>query len=554
MLRSRLARSLLVLAAALGLVLVPGSAQAAGETASRVDVDAQLAIDGSLVVRETISFDAEVPETVVQRLAGQREGTGDTVYTFTITGIGASADGKDLAPAINHANNNTTITVKPAGARVIVISYTVTGATTRLADGSTQFQWRVLQGLSLNVVEVSGVVRVPADAVDYRCQAGAPGAEHTCGLYSGGTHNSRDLSFNDGPRGVGEVVEPGLRFPEGQVAVTEQISHRWSLDRAFTPGWPQLLSALGVLLVGGLALLSLHRRAGRDILAPRATTVAEFQPAGENVSTFVVTDEVRPAHVGTVSDEHVDPLDVVGSVLDLAVRGHLLITQLPPQNGFVDWSLTRTGKSPDALADFEQRLLDAVGDTTVSSLAASVAPAVKEVQEALYRDVVRRGWFSRRPDRVRRAWSRWGWIGIAVAIAATALLVALTTYGLVGLALIAVALGLMLVAQEMPARTAAGSSLLAGLRALAVQLDTQPTSHLPKGQEYREVSRILPYAVVLGGWDRWLEALVAADDDEGTADPTDLAWYHAPDDWHLQQLPASLDAFVNAVRGRLFAR
>ena len=60
--------------------------------------------------------------------------------------------------------------------------------------------------------------------------------------------------------------------------------------------------------------------------------------------------------------------------------------------------------------------------------------------------------------------------------------------------------------------------------------------------------------MVLGGWDRWLEALVAADDDEGTADPTDLAWYHAPDDWHLQQLPASLDAFVNAVRGRLFAR
>ena len=82
MLRSRLARSLLVLAAALGLVLVPGSAQAAGETASRVDVDAQLAIDGSLVVRETISFDAEVPETVVQRLAGQREGTENPSHTL----------------------------------------------------------------------------------------------------------------------------------------------------------------------------------------------------------------------------------------------------------------------------------------------------------------------------------------------------------------------------------------------------------------------------------------------------------------------------------------
>ena len=45
-----------------------------------------------------------------------------------------------------------------------------------------------------------------------------------------------------------------------------------------------------------------------------------------------------------------------------------------------------------------------------------------------------------------------------------------------------------------------------------------------------------------------------SDDDEGVPDPTDLSWYHAPDDWHLQQLPASLDAFVNAARGRLFAR
>jgi len=49
---------------------------------------------------------------------------------------------------------------------------------------------------------------------------------------------------------------------------------------------------------------------------------------------------------------------------------------------------------------------------------------------------------------------------------------------------------------------------------------------------------------VLGGWERWLQVLVENDDDVGVPDPTDLSWYHAPDDWHLQQLPASLDAFV----------
>jgi hypothetical protein len=112
----------------------------------------------------------------------------------------------------------------------------------------------------------------------------------------------------------------------------------------------------------------------------------------------------------------------------------------------------------------------------------------------------------------------------------------------------------MFVATEMPARTASGTALLGGLRVLAMDLDTKPTDQLPKGREYETVSRVLPYAVVLGGWERWLDALVASDDDEGVADSEDLSWYHGPADWHLQQLPASLDAFVNAARGRLFAR
>jgi hypothetical protein len=92
------------------------------------------------------------------------------------------------------------------------------------------------------------------------------------------------------------------------------------------------------------------------------------------------------------------------------------------------------------------------------------------------------------------------------------------------------------------------------MRVLAMDLDTAPTDQLPKRKEYATVSRILPYAVVLGGWERWVRVLASSDDDEGVADPTDLSWYHAPADWQLQQLPASLDAFVNAARGRLFAR
>jgi hypothetical protein len=63
----------------------------------------------------------------------------------------------------------------------------------------------------------------------------------------------------------------------------------------------------------------------------------------------------------------------------------------------------------------------------------------------------------------------------------------------------------------------------------------------------------LPYSIVLGGWDRWLDALVAADAAE-VVDATELDWYHGPDGWELQDLPACLGAFITVVTGRLFAR
>lgn len=551
-------RRLLGIAALIGaLGLVAALAHADGEKAASYTVNGELRADGSFTVSETIAFDGAAPATLTQRLANYRDEANDVRYTYAIRDIKAVSDSKDLSPTITQENGYTVISVPTASVSQLTISYVVDGATSRSDDGSVVFSWRVLQGLSVPVVTATGSIAAQTLARDYTCVSGPPASTQTCGMYSGGTHDSKALQFTDGPRGQGEVVTVGMRFDAGIVAVTENKSVLWSLDRAFTPGLPQLLSALALLVIGGVVIWLLHRRAGRDAVSARPQTVAQFVPVAAGQSDFQVVDGVRPGHVGTIADEHVDPLDIIGTLLDLAVRGHLRITQLPAAGGITDWTLTRLSGS-DELAPFETRLLDAVvpgGETTkVSALAATVVPAVSAVQSDLYDEVVARGWFSRRPDMVRAFWSRIAWVAVAVAVVVLVLLVAFTTYGLLGLALLAPALGLMFVGQEMPARTASGSALLGGLRVLAMDLDTKPTDQLPKGSEYETISRILPYAVVLGGWERWLQVLVENDDDEGVADPTDLSWYHAPDDWHLQQLPASLDAFVNAARGRLFAR
>lgn len=176
------------------------------------------------------------------------------------------------------------------------------------------------------------------------------------------------------------------------------------------------------------------------------------------------------------------------------------------------------------------------------------------MQDALYEDVVARGWFESRPDSTRSSWRVRGWVALGVAVVAAVLLVAFTNLGLLALVLLAIAAGLVWIADRMPRRTAAGSALLRGLEALSAVLAIQPTDHLPKGRELPEVSRLLGYTVVLGSKERWIEALVAADDDVEAPDPDALDWYHAPDTWHLQDLPASLTQFVHTVQGELFAR
>ena len=84
-------------------------------------------------------------------------------------------------------------------------------------------------------------------------------------------------------------------------------------------------------------------------------------------------------------------------------------------------------------------------------------------------------------------------------------------------------------------------------------LAQQRTDVFAPGKELEQISRLLPYAVVLGGKDRWIHALVKADPDPNP-DPTELDWYHAPDDWHLQQLPQCLDALIASLQGHLFGR
>ena len=544
---------------AVGLLTGPLTLPAHAEgTASSFVADANLGRDGVLRVTSTVTFTGAAPAQLSQKFETRENLVGDRQYVQTLTDISATAKGSPVTPEVETDDRFTTVTVPTNGATEVVLSYTVRGAVVATETG-TALRWRLLQGLNASVNEFRGTVEVPAMFTYLRCTAGPPNSTVPCNFAAGGTDDAPVPTFRDGPRGMGEVVAVDIGFPPGAVTANEQVDRRWTVGSAFSARPLPLALALGLLTLGGLALFALHRRAGADkVSADRISRAGEFVPVGPGHAEFRVVEEIRPGHVGTVVDERVDPIDITATLLDLAVRGHLIIEELPRASQFAptDWVLARRS-APDPLRPFEQELLDgmlAEGQSVrVSEVSNRVQERIGQVQDKLYDEVVEHGWFERRPDATRNKWTQLALGGLILAAVITGLLAAFTTFGLVGLALIVIALGLAFVAQEMPARTAKGSALLSGLAALRSDLLSQPTDRMPPGHELRELSEVLPYAVVLGGADRWLDAIVATDTDT-VADPADLSWYHGPANWHLRDLPDSLRNFITTVSGSLFSR
>ena len=381
----RLLRLLVVLFVTLACFFAAPVAHAEDPVADSYVFEGRLDAAGLLTVTETIRF-SRPPAELTQRLAQRAPIDRYRAYEYGISDITVvGADGVNITTEGEY----TVITMKPTGNEV-KISYSVTG-TTRPETGNsgelTVFTWRPLQGLSVAAERVSGTLSVGAIPQLVDCTAGPPGSLDKCQLFAAGTHNAQMPQFESATRGEGEQVTFTVGFPASQVAATAKIHEQWSLDRAFSVNLTTVGLALAALVLGGLLLWWLHRRTGVDqAFSGEVSAVGTFRPIGDGESVFLPAEGMRPGLVGTVADERVDPVDITATLLDLAVRGHLRITELQhAQHGLLDWQFTRLSNPGDELAAYEARLLNAVVPDGVTSLASQLpevlAPAIAEVQD-----------------------------------------------------------------------------------------------------------------------------------------------------------------------------
>lgn len=564
-----------ILTAVIGLT-APTAASAQGfESTPRFDVDITIEPAGTVLVTETIVQDfGTTPRHGIFRYIPDRlhyDDRYDRVYPIDLIAVRASQGTPDDVE-IREEDGSFVIRigdpdVEITGEHVYTIVYRVEGALNRF-ETHDELYWNAIGTDWEQPIGGSRVrVRGPAPIDRVACFTGPFGSALPCArarIRDGAavfTHQGLDAY---------SAFSVVVALPPRTVATVGPIlEERWSLDRAFSRTPSTVGGSLGLLalVAGGFGWLVWRR--GRDlrfrgspvdqVMGP-ATGGGEAQAVplfegDEGPVEFAPPEGIRPGQVGTLIDEQANTLDVTATIVDLAVRGYLVIEEIEKRwfLGKPDWRLTRRSKETDDLLGYERRLLDGLfegGDEVLlSDLRKRFAERLQKVKDALYAEVVARGWFLGRPDTVRRTWAGIG-IGVLVlGVGATIALARWTKLGLLGVPLVLGGLLVLVGARWMPRRTALGTAMTRRVNGFRRVIETAET-HMSRWAEQENVfTRFLPFAVVFGATDKWARAF------EGLAQgaPEDTGWYVSSRPFVYHEFADRLDSFAVTTSGTISA-
>jgi uncharacterized membrane protein YgcG len=419
-----------------------------------------------------------------------------------------------------------------SGRQTYRITYDVSGAMNAFPDHDELF-WNVNGGLwDVRTQAVTAVVHAPAAPQQATCYQGAAGSDEACRftITSSGVDFAATRPF--APRGQLTIV---AALAKGVIAEPKPIITRDgdNLLGYFEPQ-PLWLALAAFALAVGLAFLYWRwYTVGRDARA-HETIVPEYEPP----------DKARPAQLGVILDESADTKDVTATIVDLAVRGYLTITEEPQAWIFSkkDWSLHATGKAPDQLLPYEMIVYDGLfkdgADVKVSELRTHFISSLRAAQGALYRDSANRKWFATRPDRVRQGYGGLSVLAIIAGVGIAWLLGRTLGAGLVGLAVVVVGLVAMAVARVMPAKTAAGAELLRRSLGFRQYMEVAEKERQRFAERENIFSEYLPYAIVFGCVDKWARAFKDIDTSAQTS-----SWYVGNAPFNAGLLSSSLQGF-----------
>ncbi|GIV67198.1 DUF2207 domain-containing protein [Caldilinea sp.] len=383
----------------------------------------------------------------------------------------------------------------------------------RYYPGGEQLWWKAVFGdRQFPVLESRVRVFVPAPATIDEWAAYINGGDAREAVTVERLDDDRAIVFTtQRTLSAGEELEVRVQFTHGVVAGSapawqadaDAEAARLEAEQAFRDRWgPVATVILGVftlvLLLGGPALVYLMwYNYGRDKPVAR---IADYLPEPP--------DDLQPGLAGVLLDESADMQDIVATIVDLARRGVISITEVK-ETGFFRMGtdfIYRLEQKDAPLAPFEQKLVDAIFGTKnerkLSELKNKFYKDIPKIKTAMYEALVERGYYRSNPESVRTQFGCLGGVAMAAAIGLSFLLIIwlidLTPAALCpGIGLFAVAISLLIAARFMPRKTDAGAEAAARWKAFKEYL--QNLEKYTDVEAQKEIwDRWLPYAIAFG--------------------------------------------------------
>jgi uncharacterized membrane protein len=248
-------------------------------------------------------------------------------------------------------------------------------------------------------------------------------------------------------------------------------------------------------------------------LMAHESIVVEFAPPELDAAS---KRPLRPAEIGVLLDERADTLDVTATIVDLAVRKHLVIKEESSGGVFglfkhKDYELDRLEPETNDLLPYEQELKDAFfesGETVkLSDLKNKFHDDLTKVKSTLYKQALADKFFPYNPETIRNIVRVAGIVGVVLGIVFMWGLGALISGGAyLGIPLAVAGVLLLIFAGAFPRRTATGRVLYRrslGFRRFMVESDKERQKFAERANIFHEY---LPYAIVYGCVDRWANA------------------------------------------------
>jgi len=487
----------------------------------RLDALIDVSPDGSIAVEETI----------VPRFTGSWNGIFRTIpveyrtpqglnYTLRLDVDSVTdAAGQKLKYESSRERHYRKLKIWVPGAvnttRTIKLRYRVSNGL-RFFDEHDELYWNVTgDEWEVPIESATALVRLPA---------GASGVRATAFRGAYGSTEQSDVSVESD--GVHVQTARGLGMREGLTLVAgwnPGLVHRpTAVEKSAQAVYSNVPLAIPPLIF--LGMLHLWRKRGRDPeLAPIAT---QYEPPAQ----------MTPAELGTLIDGKPDMRDITASIVDLAVRGYVHIAEMENERFFglfsskdYTFSLKKERDSWKELKPHERDLLDALfagSGTTVSlsDLKNKFYKHLPGLRDELYGRLVRDGFYTGRPDRVRLLYIILGVAaGAAIGFASSWIMLGLGMQPFAGIAAgILSAIIVVFFGWFMPSRTPRGTRELEkvlGFREFLSRVEGERLERMVKTPEMFE--RFLPYAMALGVEDNWAKAV------EGIY-TTPPSWYSGP--------------------------